>query len=243
MTTPNLYQLEAITKSHRVGEVFTPALGGVSLQVERGEFIALTGPSGSGKSTLLNILGLMERPSTGIIRFCGHDLSRCTDYQQTDARRRAIGFIFQNFNLVPILTARENVEYALYLEGTQSGSEVRRRAERVLGQLGIASLGGHRPAQLSGGQRQRVAIARAVVKDPKVILADEPTANLDSQNAEQILKILRELNRSFGTTVVIATHDQKLAALADRRIHLCDGKLQRDERAAGAAPAQAILAA
>lgn len=219
------YRLSNISKEYLVGSVKVPALKGVSIELRSGEFVALRGPSGSGKSTLLNILGLLETTSSGNIYLDGKEITAVSETERTGVRRSLIGFIFQNFNLVPILSALENVEYPLLLEGKLSRAESRQTAQEMLEAVGLGSLMKHRPAQLSGGQRQRVAIARAIVKRPRLILADEPTANLDSETAAQIVELLQQLKRNLGSTIFIATHDKDVAAHAERAIHLKDGLL------------------
>lgn len=219
------YQLSNVTKEYLVGSVTVPALRGVSINLKPGEFVALRGPSGSGKSTLLNILGLLETVTNGEISLDGRGLSAATEREMTQIRRSTIGFIFQNFNLVPILSALENVEFPLLLEGKLTKAEIRSTAREMLESVGLGAFAEHKPNQLSGGQRQRVAIARAIVKRPRLILADEPTANLDSETAEQIVELLQTLKRNLGSTIFIATHDTDIAAHAERSIHLRDGRL------------------
>ncbi len=221
-----LYDLTNIRKDYTVGQVIVTALTEVSIRFNDAEFVALQGPSGSGKSTLLNVLGLLEVPSSGTLHFMGKNLTGRTDVELTEIRRHNIGFIFQNFNLVSTLTALENVEYPLFLEGIGSRKEIESRGKEALRAVGLEKFVQHKPRQLSGGQRQRVAIARALVKNPKVILADEPTANLDSKNASQIVELMHELKTKFNTSVVVATHDSKIAAGSDRRIQLIDGKIE-----------------
>lgn len=187
--------------------------------------MALQGPSGSGKSTLLNILGLLERPSAGDMTFNGCRTREANESKLTTLRRDHIGFIFQNFNLVPILTALENVEYALYLEQKMDKATVRATAMKCLDDMGLGKYAGHKPSELSGGQRQRVAIARAIVKKPQVVLADEPTANLDSKTAAQIIGLIRDLNRDYKTAVFVATHDNEIAGSADRIVRIKDGAI------------------
>lgn len=220
-----LYHLRDIRKTFRVGLTDVNALAGVNLTLFPGEVLALQGPSGSGKSTLLNVLGLLEQPSTGSLSFNGLNTISARDSVLTKLRRDNIGFIFQNFNLVPILTALENVEYALYIERRLDRQAIRQQALQCLHDVGLERFVDHRPAELSGGQRQRVAIARAIVKKPKVILADEPTANLDSKTATQIIGLIRDLNRNYKTAVFVATHDSEIANSADRIVRIKDGAL------------------
>jgi len=220
-----LYDLANTRKDYTVGQVIVTALSDVQLRLREGEFVALQGPSGSGKSTLLNVLGLLEVPTSGTLHFLGKNLTGRTDAELTEIRRFNIGFIFQNFNLVSTLSALENVEYPLFLEATFHRKEIFDRAFQALQAVGLEKFTEHKPRQLSGGQRQRVAIARALVKQPKVILADEPTANLDSKNAVQIVDLMHQLKQTFHTSVIVATHDSKIAEGADRRIQLIDGRI------------------
>ena len=222
----DLYTLSGISKVFQSGRINFRALDNINLSIEEGDVVALTGPSGSGKSTLLNILGLIEEPSKGSISFGGTKLKVKDDASLTEIRRESVGFIFQNFNLMPVLTAVENVEYALLLEGKMSRKDARQRAMTCLKALEMDEYADHRPAELSGGQRQRVAIARAIVKNPKVVIADEPTANLDSKTAEQIMNLVRKLNKDWNTTVIIATHDQALAQSANKIIKIKDGQVE-----------------
>jgi putative ABC transport system ATP-binding protein len=224
------YAMIDIVKSYQIGKVSVEALRGISIELKPGEFVALQGPSGSGKSTLLNVLGLIEKPSSGRVVFLGQDLSQADDKTLTNTRQDQIGFIFQNFNLVPVLSALENVEYALYLEQRYSKAVVRERAMQCLKEVGLERFVKHKPSELSGGQRQRVAIARALVKQPKLIIADEPTANLDSKTAEQILALIKDLKERMKTSVIVATHDQATAAMAQRIIRIKDGRLDETER-------------
>lgn len=218
-----LFSLTGITKEFVSGAVKFQALRGIDLTIEKGEVIALTGPSGSGKSTLLNVIGLIEQPTAGTLSFAGKALSAFDEAALTAIRRRSVGFIFQSFNLIPVLSALENVEYALYLEEKFTRAEIRAEAMEVLAKLGIDRYAHHKPAELSGGQRQRVAIARAIVKKPEVVVADEPTANLDSKTAAQIIDQIRSLNKLSGTTVIIATHDVNLASTAGKIVSIKDG--------------------
>lgn len=220
-----LIRLSRVTKTYRMGEATVPALRDVSLAIQPGEFTALMGPSGSGKSTMLNICGLVDHPDSGRVELDGADMGTLDEQALTLVRREKIGFIFQGFNLVPVMTTFENVEYPLFLSGVAT-AERRQRVNDMLAKVGLAELGIRRPDELSGGQRQRVAIARALVKMPKLIIADEPTANLDSATSNQIVGVMHELGRIIGTTFLIATHDPRLTGLCDRVITMNDGVLQ-----------------
>jgi putative ABC transport system ATP-binding protein len=208
------------------------ALRGVDLEVSRGEFVAVAGPSGSGKTTLLNLLGTLDEADAGRLGFDGTDLRTLPERDKTLLRRRRLGFVFQNFNLVPVLSACENVEYPLWLDGV-AGPERARRVTGALAAVGLLERARHRPDQLSGGERQRVSLARALVHEPLAILADEPTANLDSHTAAQVVDLLSRLNRERGTTFVFATHDAAIIARAARRVRLADGVVAEDVRQGG----------
>jgi len=216
--------LRAIHKTYRLGVHVIPALQGVDLSVQRGELLALTGPSGSGKSTILNLCGLIDTPDSGEIELDGQSVQGLTEVQRTLLLRDALGFVFQSFNLVPVMTVAENVDYPLFLTGVPPAE----RRERVAAQLqavGLQDHAQHKPDALSGGQRQRVAIARALVKRPKLVIADEPTASLDSRTADQVLDLMRERGHAEGAAFVIATHDIRLSSRCDRVLALCDGRL------------------
>ncbi|MFG6427032.1 ABC transporter ATP-binding protein [Lepagella muris] len=218
-----MIKIENVSKSFRTEEVETFALRGVSLDVNKGEFVAIMGPSGCGKSTLLNILGLLDNPSDGKYILDGTDVSSLKEKQRTGLRKGKIGFVFQNFNLIDELTVEENVELPLrYLN--VSASERKTRVKEVLERMGISHRAKHFPQQLSGGQQQRAAIARAVIARPELILADEPTGNLDSKNGQEVMDLLTELNRE-GTTIVMVTHSRHDAAYTNRVINLFDGKI------------------
>ena len=218
-----MLKLENVSKVYRTSEVETQALGEVSLEIGDGEFVAIMGPSGCGKSTLLNLLGLLDNPSGGAYWFFGEDVARRSEAQLTRLRREHIGFVFQSFNLIDDLTVAENVEVAL-LYRKVPGAERKRRVREALERVGIAHRAGHRPQQLSGGQQQRVAVARALVSSPKLILADEPTGNLDTVNGEAVMALLTEAARA-GVTVVMVTHSPGHAAAAQRTIKLLDGRV------------------
>jgi putative ABC transport system ATP-binding protein len=218
-----MLKLENVSKIYRTTEVETHALGGVSMDVAAGEFLAIMGPSGCGKSTLLNILGLLDSPDGGHYWFFGEDVARYSEKQLTQLRRGGVGFIFQSFNLVDDLNVRENVEVSLLYRGMGSG-ERRSRVAAALERVGLSHRARHLPNQLSGGQQQRVAIARALVGEPKLILADEPTGNLDTENGAAVMEMLTEINRS-GTTVIMVTHSLVHAAQARRTVKLLDGRV------------------
>ncbi|MFZ5810124.1 MAG: ABC transporter ATP-binding protein [Chloroflexota bacterium] len=217
-----LIKIDNVTRAYKTGNVETQALRGVSLSIENGEFTALVGPSGSGKTTLLQIIGCLDQPTSGKVWINGKDVSRLTRNQRADMRRGTIGFIFQFFALIPTLTAYENVEMPLLLNG-MSSSERRQRVMELLDAVGMADRAHHRPDQLSGGEQQRVAVARALAPRPLLILADEPTANLDTENGKQVMEIMQRLNQETGTTFIFATHDPRLFGYARRTINLRDG--------------------
>ncbi len=216
-----MIRTESLTKLFRTDEIETSALHNVTLGIQPGEFVAIMGPSGCGKSTLLNILGLLDSPSEGRYFFLGEDVSRCSERQRANVRKANIGFVFQSFNLIDELTVFENVELPLYYLGASS-HERQRRVDSALQHMGIAHRRNHFPQQLSGGQQQRVAIARAIIANPKLILADEPTGNLDSSHGAEVMKLLAELNEA-GTTIVMVTHSAHDAEYAHRVVHLFDG--------------------
>jgi putative ABC transport system ATP-binding protein len=204
-------------------------LQGVDLSLRRGEMLALTGPSGSGKSTILNIAGLIDRADSGDISLQGKDVASLSETQATLLRRDAIGFVFQGFNLVPVMTVWDNVDYALFIAGVPA-LQRRQRVQAMLDAVGLAEHAAHRPDALSGGQRQRVAIARALVKQPALVIADEPTANLDSHTADQVLDLMRDQGHAHGAAFLIATHDDRLLSRCDRVIRLLDGCIQTDRQ-------------
>jgi putative ABC transport system ATP-binding protein len=219
-------KVDNVKKDYLLGKITVPALKGVSLAIGKGEFLAIAGPSGSGKTTLLNLIGGLERPTSGSIFIEDIELGSFTADQMADIRARKMGFIFQNFNLLPVLTARENVEYPLLLNKELSGKARRKMVDEAMRDVGLGEFGFHKPMELSGGQRQRVAIARAIAARPAVILADEPTANLDHKTGEDILGLMRELNRKAGITFIFSTHDQKIMDMANRVVRLWDGMVQ-----------------
>ena len=219
-------RLVDVHKEYMLGTTRVPALRGVSLAIEPGEFVAVAGPSGSGKSTLLNLVGCLDHPTSGQVYVGDVDVATLDDDALSDLRARTIGFIFQTFNLIPVLSALENVEFPLLFQGAVKDS--RARAEKALGAVGLNGLGRHRPDELSGGQRQRVAVARALATDPAIVLADEPTANLDSATGEAIISLMLEINRKQGTTFLFSTHDPRVMVHASRVIRLADGRIETE---------------
>ncbi len=217
-------ELRDIHKTYRLGEIAVPVLKGVSLRVARGELVALMGASGSGKSTLMNILGCLDRPTSGEYWLDGEEVSQLSADQRALVRNRKLGFVFQNFNLLPRTSALENVAMPLaYTAGDLSDREARRKAGEVLDRVGLGERKDHEPSQLSGGQQQRVAIARALVNRPPLLFADEPTGNLDSRTSEDVLRMFQQLNQQEGITIILVTHDAQVARYARRVIHIHDG--------------------
>ncbi|CAM3202271.1 ABC transporter ATP-binding protein [Corallococcus sp. ZKHCc1 1396] len=220
----SLIELNGVEKSYQMGEMLVQALKGVDLSIREQEFMAVVGPSGSGKSTLLNLIGTIDEPTAGSVSLKGQDVNKLKDNERTELRNRTIGFVFQRFNLVPVLTALENVSLPLELQGIKA-AEARKRALAALEEVGLAAQVRHRPDQLSGGQQQRVAIARALVTNPSLVIADEPTANLDSDTSQKIIELMRNLNTRHKTTFIFSTHDQRLLGHVDRLVHLQDGRI------------------
>jgi len=218
-----LIALDRVSRVYRMGEVEVPALDDVTLQIATGEFVAIVGPSGSGKSTMMNILGCLDRPTRGAYRIAGSSIAELDDDELARLRSRTIGFVFQSYNLLPRTSALENVATPLLYHGVRRGDRVR-RARAALERLGLGDRVEHEPSELSGGQQQRVAIARALVTEPALVLADEPTGNLDSHAGAEVMAVLRDLH-DHGRTVVLITHDPDVAAIAEREIHLRDGRV------------------
>jgi len=221
---PPLIEADKVIKIYRIGKVDVPALRGVSLKVEKGEFVSIVGPSGSGKSTLFYILGGLTGPTSGRVSIDGQDFSDLTDAERTKLRRKKIGFVFQKFNLLPTLTAKDNIDIAADIAGRNGGLDLA-YLEKITKMLGIAERLDHRPSELSGGEQQRVALARALVNKPAIILADEPTGNLDTKNSEVVLNMLRQSNKELGQTILMITHNPAAAEFGDRIIHMRDGEI------------------
>jgi putative ABC transport system ATP-binding protein len=225
-----MLSMRELTRVYRTETVETTALDGVNIDIADGEFVAIMGPSGCGKSTLLNVVGMLDSPSSGSYVFNGEEVGNLPEAKLADVRKRNIGFIFQSFNLVDELSVRENIELALLYHNVPA-SERRRRVDEVMDKVGVAHRAKHRPSQLSGGQQQRVAVARALVGNPKLILADEPTGNLDTQHGEEVMKMLQQLNRE-GSTIVMVTHSPAHADYAGRIISMLDGRVLQERRRA-----------
>jgi len=221
-----LIEFKGVEKIYKVGEVEVPALRGIDLQIEANEYLAIMGPSGSGKSTLMNIIGCLDSPTKGSYVFAGQEVANLTDDELAQIRNRKIGFVFQTFNLLPRATALHNVELPLVYSGIPA-SERRRKAAEALESVGLGDRINHRPNELSGGQRQRVALARALVNHPSIILADEPTGNLDSKTGAEIMEIFKTLHQK-GNTIVLVTHEEYIAQCSQRRLRLLDGRVQDD---------------
>lgn len=219
----------SLEKVYRLGKTEVKALDQINLEVRKGDFLAVAGPSGSGKTTLLNLIGCLDKPTAGQIEISGQDVSNMDRNRLADIRNRKIGFIFQTFNLILVLTAYENVEFPLLL-GDYTSKEKKERILKVLAEVRIGEQAGHRPDELSGGQRQRVAIARALVKNPDIVLADEPTANLDSKTGEKIIKLMLRLNQEKGTTFIFSTHDEMILRHANRIVKLHDGRRKDNDK-------------
>jgi putative ABC transport system ATP-binding protein len=223
MNSANAIETQALRKTYRIGQVDVPALRGVDLIVKQGEFLSIVGPSGSGKSTLFHIIGGLTPPTGGKVEVAGQDLASMTDAGRTQLRKRTVGFVFQKFNLLPNLTARDNIAVAKFISGHNGAPDP--HFEEILRVLGIAHRLDHKPSFLSGGEQQRVAIARAIVNHPAILLADEPTGNLDSENSKAVLEILRDLNQRTGQTILMITHNPEAAAYGHSTVHMRDGKI------------------
>lgn len=225
-----LLELKKVKKIYQQGKIKVPALRGVDMVVEEGEFTTIFGPSGSGKTTLLNMIGCLDTPTEGDIHLNGNKISDLSRKELALTRRFNIGFIFQSYNLIPVLTAYENVEFAIRLIGRLAEKEMREKVLNMLAEVGLKGLENRRPNELSGGEKQRVAIARALVKEPKIILADEPTANLDSETAQDVIQNMVKMNRELGTTFIFSTHDPQIMEFARRLINLKDGMISVDKK-------------
>jgi len=226
----SLIKLNRVKKSYQQGKIEVPALRGIDLTIQQGEFATIFGPSGSGKTTLLNMIGCLDTPTEGEIYLNGRKISDLSKKDLAMTRRYNIGFIFQSYNLIPVLTAYENVEFALRLIGHFSEKQIKEKVLKMLEEVGLKGLETRRPNELSGGEKQRVAIARALVKEPKIVLADEPTANLDSNTGIEVIKIMVKMNQELGTTFIFSTHDPQIMKYAKRLINLKDGMISADER-------------
>ncbi len=223
MSEPTIIEISGLTKTYQVGDVPVHALRGVDLEVQQGEFVAIVGASGSGKSTLFHIVGGLTPATSGHVKIKGRDLAGMTNSERTELRKTAVGFVFQKYNLLPTLTAEDNIRIVQYIGGRPEGFSP--EFEEVLGLLGIADRMKHKPRALSGGQQQRVAIARGIVNSPAILLADEPTGNLDSENSRAVLKLMKDLNRRLGQTILMITHDSDAASYADRIVKMRDGRI------------------
>ncbi|MFP4016830.1 MAG: ABC transporter ATP-binding protein [Halanaerobiales bacterium] len=225
-----LLELKGVKKIYQQGKIEVPALRGIDLTVEKGEFTTVFGPSGSGKTTLLNMIGCLDKPTEGSITFNGEDLNDLDKKGLAMIRRLNVGFVFQSYNLIPVLTAYENVEFAIRLIAKDSKKEQREKVMTILADVGLEGLEDRRPNELSGGQKQRVAIARALVKEPKLVLADEPSANLDSKTSEEVLEVMVKMNEELGTTFIFSTHDPQVMEYAHRLLEIRDGQISEDKK-------------
>lgn len=229
-STGTVVKLRSVSRRYELGKVPVMALMDVDLDIQANRFTVISGPSGSGKSTLLNLIGCLDVPDSGSIHVGVRDMATLSDDERSEFRARSLGFVFQSFNLIPVLTALENVQYPLHLSGAPAR---RARAAELLAAVGLADKGHHLPSQLSGGQRQRVAIARALVNEPSLVLADEPTANLDRGTGREIIELMRRMQRDTGASFVFSSHDSSLLEVADDRVHIVDGRVDFIERAKG----------
>ncbi|HRZ80579.1 MAG TPA: ABC transporter ATP-binding protein [bacterium] len=225
----NVIKVQNVVKTYKTGEIEVNALSGVSLEIEKGEFTAIAGPSGSGKSTLLNIIGGLDTPSSGDVLLGGKLISKMSGAELSNFRRDHVGFIFQSYNLIPVLTVAENIEFVMLLQGVDK-KERAKKVKDILDEIGLSGSEHRLPSQLSGGQQQRVAVARAIVSAPDIILADEPTANLDSATGSALLDMMRKLNEDKGITFIFSTHDRMIMERAKRLVMLHDGKIKSDEK-------------
>lgn len=225
----NTVSIRQLNKIFGEGELAVHALNNINLEIKHGGFVCLSGPSGSGKTTLLNMIGGLDRPTSGEIEIAGTRIDTMDKGELAELRLNHIGFVFQAYNLIPVLTAHENIEFVMQLQG-MSASDRRKKSDAILEEVGLGGLGTRRPAEMSGGQQQRVAVARALVSEPDIVLADEPTANLDSSTAETLMNLLVELNKRHNTTFVISTHDKLVMSYAQRLIKLHDGEIIGDEQ-------------
>ena len=226
----SVVKMENVVKNYKVGKIEVPAIRGMTFAIEKADFAAIAGPSGSGKTTLLNLFGCLDKPTGGKVFIEEHDIITLKPDQLADVRNEHIGFIFQSFNLIPVLTAFENVEFPLILLKKDGPAERRKKVLKMLADVGIAELANRLPSEMSGGQQQRVAIARALVKNPDYVLADEPTANIDTKTGHEILDLMQAMNQNLGTTFIFSTHDPKVMEHARRLIHIRDGQIESDER-------------
>jgi putative ABC transport system ATP-binding protein len=226
----NIIEIKGVTKDYALGNTTVHALRGIDLDIEEGDLMTIMGPSGSGKTTLLNVIGCIDQATAGSVKIHGDEVTKLDDRQVTDLRLNRIGFIFQTFNLIPVLNALENVEFPMLLKKKESRAAIRSKAEKLIEEVGIKEYMHHRPAELSGGQRQRVAIARALVTNPDIVLADEPTANLDSVTGAQILDLMKEMNAREKTTFIFSTHDHNVLKYARTAVTIKDGLIADKSR-------------
>ena len=225
-----LLHLENVKKIYQQGEIEVPALREIDLEVSAGEFTTIFGPSGSGKTTLLNLIGALDKPSSGSVMINGDNIGEMNKNELAMLRRKNIGFIFQSYNLIPVLTAYENIEFALKIARDKEDEEIRERVMKLLAKVGLEGMEDRRPNELSGGQKQRVAVARALIKNPKLVLADEPTANLDSDTSKDVLQIMLKMNEELSTTFIFSTHDPMVMEYAQRLLEIRDGKITKDTK-------------
>ncbi|CCU79915.1 ABC transporter, ATP-binding protein [Halanaerobium saccharolyticum subsp. saccharolyticum DSM 6643] len=226
----SLIKLIGLEKIYQQGKIEVPALRGIDMEIKSGEFTTIFGPSGSGKTTLLNMIGCLDKSTAGEIIFDGHSINDLKNKELAEIRRYNLGFVFQSYNLIPVLTAFENVEFAIRLIDKHSKKERKDKVMSLLEEVGLGDMANRRPNELSGGQKQRVAIARALIKEPKLVLADEPTANLDSETSKEVLELMKEMNQELNTTFIFSTHDPQVMDYARRLIEIKDGKISKDQR-------------